>query len=60
MGIHSLKIEGRMKSADYVFQVCKAYRMALDDPQMMEEAARMLESDTGREKTSYFLGWQYQ
>ena len=56
LGIHSLKIEGRMKSADYVFQVCKAYRMALDDPQNMEAAAQMLESDTGREKTSYFLG----
>ena len=56
IGIHSLKIEGRMKSADYVFQVCKAYRMALDDPQNMKAAAGMLESDTGREKTSYFLG----
>lgn len=56
LGIHSLKIEGRMKSADYVYQVCKAYRMALDDPQNMEAAALMLESDTGREKTSYFLG----
>lgn len=56
LGIHSLKIEGRMKSADYVFQVCKAYRMALDDPQHMEEAAKMLELDMGREKTSYFLG----
>ena len=56
LGIHSLKIEGRMKSADYVFQVCKAYRMALDDPQNRKAAAEMLESDTGREKTSYFLG----
>lgn len=56
LGIHSLKIEGRMKSADYVYQVCKAYRMALDDPQNVEEAAQMLESDTGREKTAYFLG----
>lgn len=56
LGIHSLKIEGRMKSADYVFQVCKAYRMALDDPQNIEAAAEMLELDTGREKTSYFLG----
>ncbi len=56
LGIHSLKIEGRMKSADYVFQVCRAYRMALDDPRNMEAAAAMLELDTGREKTSYFLG----
>lgn len=56
LGIHSLKIEGRMKSADYVFQVCKAYRMAIDNPQNMEAAAQMLELDLGREKTSYFLG----
>jgi len=56
LGIHSLKIEGRMKSADYVFQVCKAYRQAVDHPQDMEMAASMLELDTGREKTSYFLG----
>ena len=54
--IHSLKIEGRMKSADYVYQVCKAYRMALDNPQQMEVAAEMLQLDTGREHTSYFLG----
>jgi len=56
LGIHSLKIEGRMKSADYVFQVCSAYRMALDHPENMETAVEMLELDTGREKTSYFLG----
>ena len=56
MGIHSLKIEGRMKSADYVYQVCKAYRMALDDSKNMETAARMLELDMGREKTEWFLG----
>ena len=56
LGIHSFKIEGRMKSADYVFQVCSAYRMALDDPENMVAAAEMLESDMGREKTSYFLG----
>ena len=56
LGICSLKIEGRMKSADYVFQVCRAYRMALDDPQNIESAAQMLESDTGRAKTAYFLG----
>lgn len=56
LGIHSLKIEGRMKSADYVFQVCKAYRMALDNPEDMEAAAQMLSMDMGREKTSWFLG----
>lgn len=56
LGIHSLKIEGRMKSADYVYQVCKAYRMVLDNPQNMELAAQLLDLDTGREKTAYFLG----
>lgn len=56
LGIRSLKIEGRMKSADYVFQVCKAYRMALDNPVNAALAAQMLELDMGREKTNWFLG----
>ena len=56
LGIHSFKIEGRMKSADYVFQVCKAYRLAIDNQQNQEKSAQMLELDLGREKTSYFLG----
>lgn len=56
LGICSLKIEGRMKSADYVFQVCKAYRMALDNPKNMDAAVKMLEMDMGREKTAWFLG----
>jgi len=56
LGVRSLKIEGRMKSADYVFQVCRAYRMALDKPENAALAAHMLELDMGREKTSYFLG----
>jgi len=56
LGIHSLKIEGRMKSADYVYQVCRAYRMVLDDVQNIDAAAQLLELDMGREKTSWFLG----
>jgi putative protease len=56
LGIHSLKIEGRMKSADYVYQVCKAYRMVLDNPENAVLAAQMLELDMGREKTGWFLG----
>lgn len=56
LGIRSLKIEGRMKSADYVFQVCRAYRMALDNPKNSALAAKMLELDMGREKTAWFLG----
>lgn len=56
LGIHSLKIEGRMKSADYVFQVCKAYRQAIDNPKNIQNAAKMLDLDMGREKTAWFLG----
>jgi putative protease len=56
LGIHSLKIEGRMKSADYVYQVCKAYRTAIDHPKEIQSAVKMLELDMGREKISYFLG----
>ena len=56
LGISSLKIEGRMKSADYVYQVCRAYRMAIDDQNNIGMAVQMLELDMGREKTSWFLG----
>jgi putative protease len=56
IGVSSLKIEGRMKSADYVYQVCKAYRMAIDFPEKTDVAAKLLELDMGREKTSWFLG----
>ena len=54
--IASLKIEGRLKSAEYVYQVAKAYRKAIDHPQKREEAKQELEFDFGREKTDYFLG----
>ena len=54
--VSSLKIEGRMKSADYVFQVAKAYRLAIDSPDRIAEAADMLRIDMGREKIAYFLG----
>lgn len=56
LGIHSLKIEGRMKSADYVFRVASAYRMAIDHPEKLAEAEELLKMDFGREKISYFLG----
>lgn len=54
--VSSLKVEGRMKSADYVFQVAKAYRLAIDSPDRIAEAADMLRIDMGREKIAYFLG----
>lgn len=56
VNISSLKIEGRLKSAEYVWRVARAYRFALDNPQRKDEAAQMLELDLGREKTSYFTG----
>ncbi len=56
IGISSLKVEGRMKSAEYVNRVAKAYRMVIDDPNKIEQAKQILSYDMGREKTSYFLG----
>jgi len=56
MGISSLKIEGRMKSAEYVNKVAKAYRMVIDDPGKIKQAKQLLSYDMGREKTSYFMG----
>ncbi len=53
MGIKSLKIEGRMRSPEYVYQVARAYRMALDDFSKIPEAKKILEEDGGREKTSW-------
>ncbi|PID29057.1 MAG: hypothetical protein CSB55_03025 [Candidatus Cloacimonadota bacterium] len=54
MGIASLKIEGRMKSAEYVYNTASAYRKALDDFSKTEIAKSELELDTGRQKTEYF------
>ena len=56
LNIRALKIEGRMKSAEYVFQVASAYRMAIDNPQKIDEARKLLQYDFGREKTTYFPG----
>jgi U32 family peptidase len=54
MKIASLKIEGRMKSADYVYRVAKAYRMVLDNPETLAEAKKILDFDLGRDKTQWF------
>ncbi len=56
MKVASLKIEGRMKSAAYVYRVAQAYRMVIDNPQNIAEAEEMLKWDFGREKTEYFMG----
>ncbi|WP_297086369.1 peptidase U32 family protein [uncultured Draconibacterium sp.] len=56
MGVSSLKIEGRMKSGEYSYRVAKAYRLALDSQQNINEAKKLLALDFGREKTAYFMG----
>lgn len=56
LGISTLKVEGRLKPADYVYKVGAAYRKVLDDFSCLHEAALELEQDFGREKTGFFLG----
>lgn len=56
IGIDSLKVEGRLKSVNYVYNVARSYRMVIDNPESINEAKTLLEMDMGRIKTSYFLG----
>ena len=58
-GVESFKIEGRMKSAEYVGTVTAAYRYVLDHWQedkkaAIETAKRILATDFARKKTSYW------
>jgi putative protease len=59
-GVASLKIEGRMKSAEYVASVVGAYRLALDAPSERQasavaEAKELLKLSFGRVPTKGFL-----
>jgi len=58
VGVSSLKIEGRMRSAQYVASVVKAYRLALDNPAtpaVLAEAKELLEQAMGRKPSlGYF------
>lgn len=54
--VSSLKVEGRMKTPDYVYNVARAYRMALDDYSKIGDAKELLASDFAREKTQWFMG----
>ncbi len=59
-GVKSLKIEGRMKSADYVAKVVKAYRLMLDSSnsdqkQALATAKELLKDSFGRTPTKGFL-----
>ena len=59
LGIASLKVEGRMKSAEYVYRVAQAYRSVLDYPddrKILEAAREQVEFDFGRKKTEFFMG----
>lgn len=58
-GISSFKIEGRMKSAEYVGTVVAAYRYLMDNYQSDKKGAiasakRILANDFAREKTLYW------
>ncbi len=59
-GVASLKIEGRMKSADYVAKVIKAYRLMLDSAEparkeALTAAKALLKESFGRTPTKGFL-----
>ncbi len=59
-GVKSLKIEGRMKSAEYVASVVSAYRAVIDaeagrEQEAIATAREMLESAVGRKSSKGFL-----
>ena len=60
-GVSSFKIEGRMKSAEYVGQVVRAYRYVIDHAddedieKVLVEGKNMLLHDFSREKTHYHI-----
>ncbi|HBD68820.1 MAG TPA: peptidase U32, partial [Treponema sp.] len=62
IGIDSFKIEGRMKSAEYVGAVTAAYRYVMDHWQedkkgVIAEGKRILSTDFARSKTDYWYGF---
>jgi len=64
-GINALKIEGRMKSAEYVGTVVSAYRYLIDsydiDPEKaIVKAKAMLQADFARRKTTFFIAGNAQ
>jgi putative protease len=62
-GINAVKIEGRMKSADYVGAVVRAYRLVLDSldrgveavSAALQKAQGILHYDFARHKTTHFF-----
>lgn len=62
-GIESFKIEGRMKSAEYVGAVTAAYRYVMDHWEAdkkgaIAEGKRILSTDFARSKTDYWYGYK--
>ena len=62
IGVDSFKIEGRMKSAEYVGAVTAAYRFVMDHWEEDREGAiaegkRILSTDFARSKTDYWYGF---
>ena len=62
-GVESFKIEGRMKSAEYVGSVTAAYRYLLDNWESdkkgsIANAKRMLATDFARSKTRYWYDFK--
>ena len=58
IGVTSLKIEGRLKSADYVAKTVKAYRLLIDSDdknyeQNLKQAKELLMLDYARQKTTF-------
>jgi len=58
IGVTSLKIEGRLKSADYVAKTVKAYRLLIDSDdknyeQNLKQAKELLTLDYARQKTTF-------
>jgi U32 family peptidase len=60
LGVACFKIEGRMKTAAYVFSVVNTYRRAIDGDISIEKAQELLEKDLGRKKTRFFFGGTHQ
>ncbi len=63
IGVESFKIEGRMKSAEYVGSVVAAYRYLMDHWQEDKKGAvaaakRMLATDFARSKTTYWYDFK--
>lgn len=59
-GVYSFKIEGRMKSAEYVGTVVSAYRYLIDNWEHDREKATvkakaLLQADFARSKTTFFI-----